>query len=373
VTPRSPFAVPALGQLPPSPPAPAPLDLALPAGVTRIVDLTLNEGLEGPFPAAREAIADAAAALHRYPSRGSAALATVLAEHLCVERDEVFVAAGADAVIGYVTQAGLEPGDEVVVPWPSFPSFVRDTQKRGAVPVTVPLVAGHIDLDATLAAVGSRTRLVFLATPNNPTGIALEPDELERFVDSLPEHVLPVVDEAYFEYLEPGGGDGVEQLHRRGRRALVLRTFSKLYGLAGLRVGYGVGPPDVVDALQRAQRGYDVNALAQVAALASLGDDVEIRRRRAANHEARSELVSVVRSHRLEPLAGSVANFVLVDVGEDATAFAARLADCGVIVQPTGPFGAPTAVRITAGSPDDLARLSDALAFSLGSHSPAEE
>jgi histidinol-phosphate aminotransferase len=350
-----------LDVLPPSPPSPAPADLAAELGVERVVNLSLNEGPHGPFPAALEAIERIAPDLNRYPSRGSYALTVALAERLGVEDEQVVVAAGADAVIGYACQAGLEPGDEVVVPWPSFPSFVRDAQKRGARPVTVPLRDGAIDLDGVAGAIGPRTRLVFLATPNNPTGLVLDPGELQAFVDAVPAHVLPVVDEAYVEYLQPGSGDAVSDLLKTGRRVLSIRTFSKMYGLAGLRVGYGVGPADVIDPIRRVQRGYDVNAAAQAAALACLDDGDEVARRRALNQEAVELLEATLRAHGLAALAGSAANFVLVEVGEDADALAAALRGQGVIVQPAAPFGAPTALRITAGSPEETRRLGAAL------------
>lgn len=350
-----------LDVLPPSPASPAPADLAGELGVERVVNLSLNEGPLGPFSAALDAIARVAPDLNRYPSRGSYALTGALAERLGVGVGEVIVAAGADAVIGYVCQAGLEPGDEVVVPWPSFPSFVRDAQKRGARPVTVPLRDGGIDLDAVAAAIGPRARLVFLATPNNPTGLALDPRGLRAFVDAVPPHVLPVIDEAYLEYLEPGSGDAVDDLLRAGRRVLAIRTFSKMYGLAGLRVGYGVGPADVIDPMRRVQRGYDVSSAAQAAALACLGEEEEVARRRALNRDALALLEETLRAHGLSALSGSVANFVLVEVGENAEALAAGLRGQGVIVQPGAPFGAPGALRITAGSPDETQRLGAAL------------
>jgi histidinol-phosphate aminotransferase len=354
------FGVAALDALPASPPEPAPGELHGPLGA--MIGLSLNEGPDGPFPAALEAIARVAGGLNRYPSRGAHGLTGALAERLGVASEEVVVAAGADALIGYVTQAGLEPGDEAVVPWPSFPSFVRDTLKRGAAAVTVPLRGARIDLDAVRAAVGPRTRLVFLATPNNPTGTALAPAELEAFVDGLPEDVLTVVDEAYFEYLEPEAGDAVRDLHGRGRRVLVLRTFSKLFGLAGLRVGYGVGPADVVDGIRRVQRGYDVSAVAQAAALASLDDPAEVERRRAANRVALARLTAILEAAGHAPAAGSVANFVLVEVGAGAGALAAALRDRGIVVQDGAPFGAPGALRVTAGARDELDALEAALA-----------
>ncbi len=171
-----------------------------------------------------------------------------------------------------------------------------------------------------------------------------------------------MIDEAYFDYLEPEGRlDAIADLVRAGDAALALRTFSKLYGLAGLRVGYGVGPTAVVAAMRKVQRGYDVGALAQAAALASLGDDDEVEERRAANRAAIEALVSLLRARGLEPLSDSVANFVLVDVGVDADDLAAALLRRGVAVQSGAPFGAATALRIGAGSDASLALLDAAL------------
>jgi histidinol-phosphate aminotransferase len=349
------FVRPSLEQIPASDPSP------LPAPGT--VSLGLNEGLSGPFPAALRAIAEAVPTLNRYPGRGSAELVEALAARHEVPAPQVVVAAGADALIGYVCQAVLQPGDEVVVPWPSFPSFVRDAQKRDAVPVLVPLVEGVVDTDAVREAITPRTRLLFVATPNNPTGRIVPRDELIALVAGLPAHVLPVLDEAYIDYLDPDDRfDAVADLVLGGYDVLALRTFSKLYGLAGLRVGYGVGPAAVVAAMRKVQRGYDVGALAQVAALASLDDDDEVVRRRAANRGAMAALDALVRARGFVPLPESSTNFLLVDVGSPADAAADVLLRSGVVVQSGAPFGAPTSLRIGAGSEADLARLDAALA-----------
>jgi histidinol-phosphate aminotransferase len=343
-----------LDEIPPAEPTPRiPRD---------IVSLGLNEGLSGPFPAALEAISAELPALNRYPARGSGELTAALAERQGVPTSQLLVAAGADALIGYACQAVLEPGDEVVIPWPSFPSFVRDAQKRAAKPVAVPLVEGQVEVEALRSAVTAKTRLLFLATPNNPTGLPVARSDVIELVLSLPEHVLPVVDEAYFDFLEPGERlDTIADLVKTGQDVLALRTFSKLYGLAGLRVGYGVGPAAVVAAMRKVQRGYDVGTLAQVAALASLDDEDEVLRRRAANRAAVAALVEVLSARGLEALEGSATNFVLVDVGADADDAALALLEHGVAVQSGTPFGAPTSLRIGACPPDDLARLDAAL------------
>ncbi|HWX09556.1 MAG TPA: aminotransferase class I/II-fold pyridoxal phosphate-dependent enzyme, partial [Gaiellaceae bacterium] len=240
-------------------------------GLDRVVKLASNEGPFPPFPAALEAIERAARDLNRYPDGGVYALRTALAERHGVAFEEIVVGAGADAVIDLLSQATLEPGDEIVCGWPSFASYVLDAAKLGAVSKKVPLRAHTYDLEALLAAVGPRTKLVYVCHPNNPTGTSNGREDLLGFLDHVPEHVLVVLDQAYFEYIDdPDYADGIEEHFKAGRRLVVLRTFSKIYGLAGLRVGYGVAPADVVVATSKVRRAFDVTATAQAAALASI-------------------------------------------------------------------------------------------------------
>ena len=324
-------------------------------GLDRVVKLASNEGPFPPFPAAVEALERATRDLNRYPDGGVYALRTALAEHHCVELEEVTVGAGADGVIDLLSQATLDAGDEIVCGWPSFPSYVLDALKLGAVPRKVPLRDHVYDLDAMLAEVGPKTKLVYICHPNNPTGTANGRDELLAFVERLPEHVLAVVDQAYFEYVDdPDYADGVAELFKQGRRVVVLRTFSKIYGLAGLRVGYGIAPKDVVTATSKVRRAFDVGATAQAAALASLGDDAELARRRALNAAGREELGETLRAHGLEPAGPAIGNFLFADVGDGAALFD-RLLRQGVIVRPLASFGAPEAIRVTVGTPEENA------------------
>jgi len=332
-------------------------------GLERVVKLASNEGPFGPFRVALEAIERAAREGNRYPDGGCFRLTNALAERHGVLPEQITVAAGADAVIGYVAYATLEPGDEVVTGWPSFPSYVLDPLKLGAVPVRVPLRDHRFDLEAILAAITPRTKLVFVATPNNPTGTMSNRAEFDEYFARVPEHVLTVVDQAYFEYIDdPDYPDAVDEYFRRGHRAIVLRTFSKIYGLAGFRVGYGVGPAALVSGIHKVQRAFDVSAAAQEAALASLGDGAELARRRRVNAEAMAELERVLREDGHEPVGPAGGNFLFVEVGEDAEALNAALLRQGVIVRPMGAFGAPTALRITAGTPDEIAFFAEALA-----------
>jgi histidinol-phosphate aminotransferase len=332
-------------------------------GLGRVVKLASNEGPFGPFQAALEAIAGAVPEANRYPDGGAFMLRQALAERHGVSFGEVTVCAGADAVIGYVAYAMLDPGDEVVTGWPSFPSYVLDAAKLGAVPVTVPLRDNRFDLEALLDAVTPRTKIVFIATPNNPTGTMTTRTELDAYLEHVPEHVLTVIDQAYLEYVDDAEyPDAIAEYARAGHRVLVLRTFSKIYGLAGLRVGYGIGPASVIEAIGKVRRAFDVTTAGQVAALASLGDEAELARRRAVNRDAMSSLERLLREHGWEPAGPAVANFVFVDVGEEAAALDDALLRHGVIVRRMGPFGAPNALRVTAGTPEEIAFLGDALA-----------
>jgi len=327
----------------------------------RVVKLASNEGPFGPFPAAQEAIARASLELNRYPDGGAWRLGHALAARHDVPFRNVTVCSGADAVIGYLAMVTLDPGDEAITGWPSFPSYVLDTLKLGGVPVRVPLRDNRFDLEAILAAITPRTKLVFIAAPNNPTGTTSSRAELETYFAQVPPHVLTVLDQAYFEYVEdPDYPDAIEEFAKAGLNVLVLRTFSKIFGLAGLRVGYGVGPEEVIAAIAKVRRAFDVSSIGQEAALASLADREEIPRRRTANRDAMTVLDAVLRERGLEPAGPAVANFVFVEVG-DAAAVNQALLKQGVIVRPLGPFGAPDALRITVGRPEEIAFLADAL------------
>jgi histidinol-phosphate aminotransferase len=332
-------------------------------GLDHVVKLASNEGPFGPFPEAVEAVERALGECNRYPDGGAYRLRAALAARHGVAFEETVVAAGADAVIGYVCQATLDPGDEVVTPWPSFPSYVLDPLKLAATPVRVPLRDGRVDVDELLAAVTPRTKLAYLPTVNNPTGTMTARADVLRFLDALRPEVLTVVDEAYFEYVDdPELPDAIEEAAKHGRHVLALRTFSKIYGLAGLRVGYGIGPADVVAAIRKVQRAFDVTTPAQEAALASLDGAAELARRRAVNRQSMASLESVLRAHGFDPIGPAVGNFLFVDVGTDADALNDALLRRGVIVRPMGSFGAPTALRITAGTPAEIAFLAEQLA-----------
>jgi histidinol-phosphate aminotransferase len=331
-------------------------------GLERVVKLASNEGPFGPFPAAAEAIARATPELNRYADGGSYRLHERLAERHGVDLAEVAVGAGADGCIDMLSQAILDPGDEIVSGWPSFPSYVIYARKQGADATLVPLTEQRYDLDALLEAVTPRTKIVYICQPNNPTGTMNTADELDAYFERVPEHVLTVVDQAYFEYIDrPDYPDAVERYLKAGRRVIVLRTFSKIYGLAGLRVGYAVGPQRCIAAMAKVRRPFDITTPAQVAAVASIGEDAEIERRRSVNAEGLARLELLLREHGFEPVP-SVGNFIYADTGADANELFERLLREGIIVRPLAGFGSPTAIRVSVGTPEEL----DFFAAALG-------
>jgi histidinol-phosphate aminotransferase len=340
-------------------------------GLERVVKLASNEGPHGPVPAALEALERASRELNRYPDGGAYRLRAALADRHGVRFEEIAVGSGADGVVDCLSQLALGPGDDVVCGWPSFPSYVIYAVKLGATAQRVPLRDQRYDLDAMLAAIGPRTKLAYLCHPNNPTGTSNSRAELDAWFERVPEHVLTVLDQAYFEYVEdPDYPDGVEEYLKAGRRVAVLRTFSKIFGLAGLRVGYALAPEPVVTAIGKVKRAFDVTSAAQEAALASLEAESEVERRRRENAEGRAQLETIMRKHGLEPPGPAVANFLFAEVGDDARPLFEALLREGVIVRPTGGFGAPGAIRVSVGTAEENEFFGEALGRVLATAAP---
>ena len=335
----------------------------MPVSYRAVIRLASNESALGPFPAAREAVARHLGELHQYPGRDGELIAALAAEH-GIEEDRIALGNGADAIIGYISLE-LSPGQEVLMGWPSFPTYVEDARRSGAVPVQVPLRAdGVLDLDAMAERIGPATRLVWVCSPNNPTGGSVAREALAGFLDEVPERVLVVVDEAYFEYAAgPDQHDALAEHVVQRPNVGVLRTFSKLFGLAGLRVGWFAGPTAVAARLRTTRHWYDVTGPGAIAALASLGQPEEVARRREDNRRQRARLEAALDDLGL-PRLPSAANFVAVEVS-DAAAVAERLAAAGILVRSLEDVGAPRMLRITAGSPADLDALLERLPAAL--------
>lgn len=327
-------------------------------GIQGSIKLASNENPLGPSPRAVEAMRRAAAAVHRYPDGASFRLRQALAGRLGVEPGQLVFGCGADELLELVAKAFLRRGDEVVFAWPSFAMYPIVTQGMGAEPVRVPLDADLVhDLPALARAVGERTRVAFVCNPNNPTGTSFGRAAFDRFVEALPEGVVLVVDEAYREFaVRPDFPDALSWLARRPG-TMVVRTFSKLYGLAGARVGYAVADSELAGYLERARHPFNLNVLAEEAALAALDDREHVERTLALVREGARFLTQELQALGLE-VWPTDANFLLARTGSGAYE---RLLREGVIVRPLAGFGLPDHVRITIGTKEENERLVAAL------------
>lgn len=321
-----------------------------------IVKLASNENPLGPSPKALEAIAEAARDLHLYPDASGYALRKALSERHQIPMDQIVLGNGSDEIIHLLGQVLLgSETDEVIVGEPSFVRYDAAAHLANCRLVEVPLDRDlRHDLSAMARAVNDRTRLVFIANPNNPTGTIVTRGEIERFLADLPTHVLVVVDEAYSEYasVAPEYPDSLDLL-RSGKPIFGLRTYSKAYGLAGIRIGWGFGPAEVTDSIERAREPFNVNSLAQAAAVAALGDAEHLARTLDENDRGMKRLIEAFRSSGVG-WTPSHANFVLVDLGGPARPIFEALLAHGVIVRPGDVLGMPNHLRISIGSETEV-------------------
>jgi histidinol-phosphate aminotransferase len=328
-----------------------------------IVKLASNENPRGPSPAVRAAIAAATEDLCRYPDGNGFDLKAALSARYGVDADRIVLGNGSNDILELVTQAFLRPGDRAVYSRHAFVVYPMATQARGATGIEVPARDYGHDLPAMRAAITPETRIVFVANPNNPTGTWIAPDELETFIASVPGNVLVVLDEAYNEYLDPGQRAPSAAWTGKYANLVVSRTFSKAYGLAALRMGYGIMDASVADMLNRVRQPFNVNALAQAAAVAALADTAYVDESHALNRAGLRQLEDGVRALGLS-FVPSHANFMLIRVGDAATIYK-RLLEQGVIVRPVANYGLPEFLRVTVGLPAENRRFLDAAANAL--------
>jgi histidinol-phosphate aminotransferase len=329
-------------------------------GIRDSIKLASNENPLGPSPRAVAAIAAALGGLHRYPDGSAFHLKRRLAERLGVASEEILVGNGSNEILELVARTFLRPGDEAVMAEQAFVIYRLLVQAVGAVPRAVPLRDFTHDLEAIGRAITARTRVVFLANPNNPTGTIFRRAAWRAFLAAVPRHVVVVADDAYAEYVEDAEYPDSIVERGDGRVPVVtLRTFSKLYGLAGLRVGWVVAPRPVIDAIGRIRQPFNVNSLALVGAAAALDDEAHVRRTLEVNRTGMASLVEGVRALGLGHVP-SAANFLLVRVGEGARVYEALLRR-GVIVRPMDAYGFPDHVRVTVGLAEENERLLRAL------------
>src|SRR2546425_2837034 len=338
-------------------------------GVHNAIKLASNENPLPPSDRVQKAILATLNHLNRYPDGSGFYLRQALAKKHGVSPDHVVLGNGSNELIELLVRTFLRPGDEAVVPHPSFVVYPMIVQAAGGVRVMVMLKDFRLDLDAMARAITPTTKIVFVANPNNPTATIVTKDEVEHFMARVPERTIVVFDEAYIEFaMGPDFPDTLSAV-KHGRKVVVLRTFSKAASLAGLRVGYAVADADAISLMNRIRQPFNVNSLAQAAALAALDDDAHVLECVRMIEAGRHLLYDEVKSIRVSDVPAP-ANFILVDVGRSAADIYQKLLHQGVIVRPMTPFGLETALRITVGTPEENRKLVKALRSVLGK-SPA--
>jgi histidinol-phosphate aminotransferase len=321
------------------------------------IKMASNENPFGPSPKAVKAMQVALADSHFYPDNDTIELRQKLAEHHHVQPVQIVPAAGSTALLGIIARSLLAPGLNAVTSERSFIVYPIATQAAGGHLIRVPMRDNGFDLSAISAAVNQHTRIVYISNPSNPTGTLISAKQLDHFVENIPDHVIVVLDEAYYDFAQHFAAfRGVDYSHaldyvNRGRRVVVLRTFSKAHGLAGVRVGYGIGPAELMSHFARMRTTFSVSVVAQAAALAALEDEAHTLKTLKNNAEQGARLIAGMAELGCHPIP-TWANFLYCELEDDAAALAKRLQTEGIIVRPLGPWGAPTAIRITIGTPE---------------------
>ncbi|MEN9806733.1 MAG: hypothetical protein RL756_1253 [Pseudomonadota bacterium] len=356
---------PALAGISPYRPGKPVSELTRELGITDVVKLASNENPRGPGPAVRAAIVDACGDLSRYPDGNGFALKSALAERLGVDIACLTLGNGSNDVLDLMARVALTPGASAVISAHAFIVYKLAVTLAGGTLITVPARDYGADLDGMLAAIRPDTAIVFLANPNNPTGTWTDESSLTRFLDAVPKHVWVVLDEAYFEYVDlPGYPDGIRLLSRYPN-LVVTRTFSKIHGLAALRVGYAVSSPEAADLLGRVRQPFNVNSLGLAAATAALADEGFVNESRRLNREGLAELTSGLTRLGLAVIP-SAGNFVAFEPGRDPGSVYNALLREGVIVRPVGEYGLDRHLRVTVGLPEETARFLRAIERVLG-------
>jgi histidinol-phosphate aminotransferase len=329
-------------------------------GITNVIKLASNENPRGPGALVHSAIAAAGENLSRYPDGNAFTLKEALASHIGVEENQLTIGNGSNDVLDLAARISLSPGAQAIISEHAFVVYTLATVSAGGELVVVPAKEYGADLEGFLDAVTDDTSIIFLANPNNPTGTWVTEAELVAFLDAVPEHVWVVLDEAYREYVDaPDYPDGVA-LQRRYPNLILTRTFSKIHGLAALRIGYGVSSVQAADLMNRARQPFNVNALAMAAAQAALGDQEFVQESRRLNNDGMTTLLAGIAQLGCEHIP-SVGNFVSIDVGGPALPVYDALLREGVIVRPVAEYGLPQHVRVTVGLPEENQRFLDAL------------
>ena len=333
-------------------------------GIANSIKLASNENPLGPSPLALEAMRQRLAQLHLYPDGDCFYLKRGLTAKLGVASDNLIFGNGSNEIIELAIRTFMRPGDEAVMARQAFVVYKLVVQAAGGISREVPLRDFTHDLEAIGQAISPRTRIVFLANPNNPTGTIYSKARWEAFLKQVPPDVLIIVDEAYFEYVEAGYYPNSLDYHQQGKTLLTLRTFSKLYGLAGLRIGYGIANEDIISLMHRVRQPFNVNAPAQWAALAALNDSEHVRRSLDNNRQGLEYLTAEFARLGIESIP-SHANFILLRVGKGEDVFNRLLAQ-GIIVRPMEGYQFPEYLRVTIGTMDENRKFIDGLKKAFG-------
>jgi len=324
------------------------------------VKLASNENPLGPSPMAMEAARRALSESHRYPDGGAQAIREMLSEKTGVAFDEIFVSLGSSEVIDLAARVCLRAGLQGITSFGSYAPFSVAIRASGAELVLVPQKKYAFDLEAILQAITSKTGVIYIANPNNPTGTAFDTAELERFIARVPDGVLVVLDEAYVHYAPSLDRRKSEEIYRRRKNMLILRTFSKVYGLAGLRIGFAFGRPELLAAMTKLKTPFNTSGVAQAAALAAMNDREHVAKCIETNARERRRVIDGLRELAFQPVE-SETNFVFMEVGREAKAISDDLLHLGVIVRPLAWMGFPEAIRISVGTAEENDKLFDAL------------
>lgn len=330
-------------------------------GIEDAIKLASNENPWSPVPGVLQAITDAAMGVNRYADNSAADVRAAIAQWLGVDNARVTVGCGSSGLLQQLFTTYVDPGDEVVFPWPSFEIYPVFSTLADASKVAVPLVDFAFDLDAVAAAVTEKTKLVILATPNNPTGVATPMSKVAQLLEAIPDDVIVVIDEAYREFSDPALGDPVVDLQPHHDNVVVTRTFSKAFGLAGLRSGYGVAHPEVIEQLDKVRLPFSVNNLAQAGMLAAIEHETEAMVNVQTLLRERARMVEGLDAAGVVHVA-SQANFIFVPTGEATESIAVAMEKQGVVTRPFPGFG----LRITIGSPEQNDRCLAALLAAQG-------
>ncbi|WP_411553519.1 histidinol-phosphate transaminase [Paenibacillus lautus] len=330
-------------------------------GLDRVIKLASNENSLGPSPKALQAIQNQLPDLHRYPDERSSVLSEALGRHLGLAANQFIVTNGGDELIMLISRAYLEPGDEIVVPDPTFSEYEFGAFLMSGTVMKVPLRESYaFSAEDMLAVITERTKIVYLCTPNNPTGTYMPESEMRKLLDCLPSRVLVVIDTAYRHYATaPDYSDGIDFI-KSGYSVITLNTFSKIYGLAGIRVGYGAASEGIIRTLLQVKEPFNVNALAQAAAAAALGDEEHVDASRQMNEQGRHQIYEGL-SRLSIPYFESMSNFILAELGEHADNIYHQLLERGIIVRSAKGWGLPRHIRISVGTAEENQGLLDAL------------